>query len=74
MKVNAGKAMAIFMQIDSDKFTDEEKAEAIYVVMKMPTHMSITKDKMLSVIKWLWNRSYEFVVEKDIKEEGANNA
>ncbi len=36
--MNAGKAMAIFMQIDSDKFTDEEKAEAIYVVMKMPTH------------------------------------
>ena len=67
--MNAGKAMAIFMQIDSDKFTDEEKAEAIYVVMKMPTHMSITKDKMLSVIKWLWNRSYEFVEEKEGTEE-----
>lgn len=67
--MNAGKAMAIFMQIDSDKFTDEEKAEAIYVVMKMPTHMSITKDTMLSVIKWLWNRSYEFVEEKEGAEE-----
>lgn len=67
--MNAGKAMAIVMQIDSDKFTDEEKAEAIYVVMKMPTHMSITKDKMLSVIKWLWNRSYEFVEEKEGAEE-----
>ena len=27
--MNKGTAMAIFLQIDSDKFTDEEKAEAI---------------------------------------------
>lgn len=27
--------------------------------MNMPTHMSIKKDSMLSVIKWLWNKCYE---------------
>ena len=66
--MNAVKAMAIVKQIDSDKYTDEEKAEAIYVVMNMPTHMSITKYEMIKAIKWLWNRSYEFVVEQNYEE------
>lgn len=66
--MNAGKAMAIVKQIDSDKYTDEEKAEAIYVVMNMPTHMSITKDEMIKAIKWLWNRCFEFVVEQNCEE------
>lgn len=57
-----GKAMAIFMQINSEEYTDDEKALAIYIVMEMATHMSITKDMMLDVIKWLWNKSFEFVI------------
>lgn len=63
--MNFGKALAIVIQIDCDKFTDEEKAEAIYHVMNAPTHNSITKDNMVKVIKWLWNRNYEFVDEKE---------
>lgn len=54
-----GKACAIFMQIESDKYTDEEKATAIYHVLKMPTHNGVTKDAMLAVIKWLFERRWE---------------
>jgi hypothetical protein len=61
--MNFGKAMAIFIQIDSDKYSDIEKALAIYYVMKAPTHMSIKKDYMLNVIKWLWNNLYEIQVD-----------
>ena len=55
------KAIAIVKDISSDKFTDEEKAEAIYLVMNMATHNFVTKADFLNVIKWLWNRFYEYV-------------
>lgn len=48
-----GKACAIFMQIESDKYTVEEKGMAILEVLKMPTHNGVTKDSMLRVIKFL---------------------
>ena len=63
--MNKGKAMAIFLQINSEEFTDEEKAEAIYLVMNMATHMSIKKDNMIEVIKWLWNQKYEWVEDEE---------
>lgn len=65
-EMNHGKAMAIVKQINSDKFTDEEKAYAIYLVMDMPTIMSITKAELVDAIKWLWHRAYEF--ETDVEE------
>lgn len=57
--MNNGKATAIFENINNDKHSDEEKALAIYEVMKMPTHNGIKKNSMLSVIKWLWEKCYE---------------
>lgn len=63
--MNYGKAMAIFIQIDSDKYSDIEKALAIHQVMKAPTHMAIKKDDMLRVIDWLWNKLYEIQLEED---------
>ena len=45
--------LRVFMQIDSDKYTVEEKGTAILEVLKMPTHNGITKDAMLRVIKFL---------------------
>ena len=60
-----GKAMAIVKQIESDKYTDFEKAHAIYLVMNMPTHMSITKDELINAIKWLWHHSWEFKAETE---------
>lgn len=64
-----GKAMAIFMQINSEEYTDNEKALAVHIVMEMATHMSITKDMMLEVIKWLWNKSFEFVVTESTENK-----
>lgn len=61
--MNIGKAIAIFLQIDSNKFSDEEKAEAIFLVMNMATHNSIKKDNMLAALKWLWHQKYEWIEE-----------
>ena len=55
------KAIVVVKIISSDKFTDEEKAEAIYLVMNMATYNLVTKADFLYVIKWLWNRFYEYV-------------
>lgn len=63
--MNIGKACAIFVQIESDKYTLEEKGTAIYKVLQMPTHNGITKAKMLSVINFLLRLAY------DVPEEGA---
>lgn len=57
--MNIGKACAIFEQIESDKYTDEEKATAIYNVLEMPTHNSVSKDSMLAAIKYLFDKQYE---------------
>lgn len=57
--MNLGKAIAIFAQIDSDKYTDEEKGTAIMLVSKMETHNGITKTAMLKVIWWLLNMCFD---------------
>lgn len=38
-----GEAWAIFHNIDSDKYTVEEKGLAIKVILDMETHNSVTK-------------------------------
>lgn len=57
--MNIGKAVAIFENIDSPEFSDEEKAEAIWLVLNMPTHNSITKDNILKAFKWLFLQFYD---------------
>lgn len=60
------EAIHIFETINSDEYTDEEKCQAIYDVMLMPTHNSISKSAMLGVISYL----LEMVVEwQDAGEE-----
>lgn len=53
--MNIGKAVAICENLDSEKYSFEEKAFAIREVMNMPTHMGIRKDTLIGMIKWLWN-------------------
>lgn len=55
MNMNIGKARAIFDQIDSDKYTEDEKAVAIYIVMAMETKNSVTKESMVNAMRWMWN-------------------
>ena len=57
--MNIGKARAIFDNIENASESIEEKGEAIHIVMNMETHNSVTKDSMLKVIRWLWNRAFE---------------
>ena len=59
--MDIGKAMAIFNNINSDKYSVNEKAMAIYRVMHMETHNAVTKASMLEVIRWLWDRQFELV-------------
>lgn len=71
--MNFGKALAIFMQIDSNKYSDIEKALAIYKVMNAPTHMAIKKDDMLKVIRYLWDNLYEIQVKEALPEANKNS-
>ena len=62
--MNIGKAVRVFKNIESDEYTDEQKALAIYQVMNMPTHNSITKDQILNAMNWLWHQWYEITEEE----------
>lgn len=58
--MNIGKAIAIFKQIDSDKYTDIEKGVAIAKVLDMEFDNCIFKRDMHKVIEWLWNRCFKW--------------
>ena len=51
--MNTGMACAIFMSINSTRYTEEEKHEAIRAVCNMATHNGISKAAMLDVIRFL---------------------
>ena len=53
--MNAGKATAIFNDINRPGITDIERGEAIKAVVEMDTHNGVTKEAMIQVIKYLWN-------------------
>ena len=56
-----GMAVKIFNDIYNPGFTMSAKANAIWTVMGMTTHNGITKDKMLDVMRWMFNELFEFV-------------
>lgn len=55
-----GTAVGIFQNIDWEDIHDEEKGTAILMVLDMPTHNSITKEKMLQVIRYLLRLAFDF--------------
>ena len=59
-----GEAYAIFQNIDSPDYSDEEKGLAVLKIVNMETHNSIRKDDMLKVIRWLLELSFELPEEK----------
>lgn len=65
-QMKLARAVTICQNINSDKFTVEEKALAIHEVMNMPTQNSINKQTLNEVIRWLWNISFEL---REIHEE-----
>lgn len=54
-----GRACAIFEQINSDKYSEQEKLNAIRQVIEMPTHNGITKDEILNAFKWFFDWAVE---------------
>lgn len=58
--MNIGRACGIFMNIDSDNFTEDEKLVAIRDVLKeMVTYNSITKDNILKAFRWFFDWAVE---------------
>lgn len=57
--MSIGKAVVICENLDSERYSLEEKALAIQEVMNMPTHMGVKKDTLIEMIKWLWNFNLE---------------
>lgn len=57
--LNKAEAYMIFTDIENDKYSEEEKIMAVYIIMNMETHNSITKADMLNAVKWMWNDHYE---------------
>lgn len=62
-KMSLGTACAIFHNIDNPDISEEEKAAAIFKVINMETHNSVTKASMLKALRWLLELSF------DIREE-----
>lgn len=57
--MNIGKACAIFERIDNEKYTEQEKLNAVKLVIEMPTHNGVTKDKILNAFRWFFNWAVE---------------
>ena len=57
--MNIGIACAIFEQIDSDKYTADEKLIAIHEVLQMPTHNGITKSEIIKAFRWFFELAAE---------------
>lgn len=53
--MNIGAAFAIFTQLDSSRFTIEEKIAAIDIVAHAATLNSIKKDYLKAALRWLFD-------------------
>ena len=58
--MNFTKAFAVFMQIDSKEFTEDEKYEAIQQVLDATTINSITKKQVLDVVSYLFDEQNKY--------------
>jgi hypothetical protein len=65
-----GAACVIFMRINDDCFTPDEKAMAIHLVLGMATHNGVTKDQILKVTKYLFDMCYEIETDETQKKVG----
>ena len=55
------QAYKIMDNIDSEEYTEDEKAMAIRVILDMETHNGVTKPVLLYAMNWLWNEHYELI-------------
>lgn len=64
VRMNLGRARAIFDNIENATESTVEKGLAIRIVIDMETHNSVTKDSMLKVLNWMWHQCFEMEVEE----------
>lgn len=62
-----GKAIDTIEHIEER--TDEEISYAIYRILNMTTIMAVTKDNLIKVVRYLFDKCYEVVVEEGEKKE-----
>lgn len=53
--MNIGVACAIVQNINSEKYSEDEKIEALKMFLEMPTHNGTTKEQILKAFQWFWN-------------------
>lgn len=58
--MNIGKAFAVFQQIESKKYTKDEKYEAIHDVINAATINGITKRQVLDVASYLFDEQNKY--------------
>lgn len=58
--MNIGKAFAVFQQIESKKYTKDEKYEVIHDVINAATINSITKRQVLDVASYLFEEQNKY--------------
>lgn len=68
-EISIGKANAIFKQITSDNYSEDEKLRSILIVLDMPTHNGITKDMILKAFRWLFDYAIEVGPEVRLTEK-----
>lgn len=54
-KMDIGEASRIFRDLDNPAYDDLTKISAIYRVINMETHNSITKVELLKALRWMYN-------------------
>ena len=68
-KTNLGKANAIFKQITSDNYSEDEKLRSILTVLDMETHNGITKDMILKAFRQLFDYAIDVGPEVRLTEK-----
>lgn len=63
-----GKAIAVFKTIENEKWSDNERIEALCAVADMPTLNSITKYEMQTALKWILDQTV-VEVEEEVQED-----
>lgn len=51
------------------KYSENEKLTAIKEVLDMPTHNGVTKDKILSAFRWLYELAVEELEPEEAEEQ-----
>lgn len=60
------RAIYIFLNIESDDYTAEEKGLAIKMVMEMPTHNGINKKQILKALEWLFYQHFTVEEKREV--------